>query len=84
MFDEYYEDLYRDRPGSPYSEIEPEEETIKCALCNEPALSLIQVEINGTVTDDGEYFCAKHTQDVINEHPGCYDPGENLRVIFDI
>lgn len=78
MFDQYYEDLYRDHPGSPYSENEPEEETTKCALCNRPAITLIQVRVNGTIRDQGEYFCQKHTQIVADEYPDSYDPEEEL------
>lgn len=66
---EYYEDLYRDHPGSPYSVTETEPEVKTCALCNHEAVAIVNNE---------ESFCEEHLQVVVDEFPGSYDEGETL------
>ena len=56
----------------------------KCSLCNDDALSCIKVVGLGNVKDDGEYFCDKHTQEVVDQYPKCYDEDEWLRIEFDV
>jgi len=71
MFDEYYEDLYRDHHGSPYVEsAEYDPEPQKCALCQSRAFAKI----------DYELFCINHVQEAVDYFHN--DDDENLKIEF--